>query len=349
MGELKIEIDSESEDDYVMKSPKKMSMSPKINIGPMIDSEKFHEKSRNSLWEAFITSREDRDKPKTSKSPSASPRETPTDSNKKSITSPPEGVKKAKIGITIKKSPNSDRTFESRLLDQDSAEPVPTVTVKNKSLDITGESETDSLMSEDDTQGKKEEMKKSIFMKRKSNENLSVSPRSLEDSKKKSPEMNKKKSSHSSEENKKKSSGSGGSVSPRTNDDKKSPERKNFTNPFSFTQAKKATNEILKNEILKRKTEELNQKKKSSLLDKRSRSVFSSSTSESSSNSSGSSGEESDYEIHEVYQLKEWFPPDLASKPSSSSDNNLTLVQSRTSSGVTLREMRIEADPSEFK
>ena len=80
--ELKIEIDSESEDDYVMKSPKKMSMSPKINIGPMIDSEKFHEKSRNSLWEAFITSREDRDKPKTSKSPSASPRETPTDSNK---------------------------------------------------------------------------------------------------------------------------------------------------------------------------------------------------------------------------------------------------------------------------
>ena len=121
-------------------------------------------------------------------------------------------------------------------------------------------------MSEDDTQGKKEEMKKSIFMKRKSNENLSVSPRSLEDSKKKSPEMNKKKSSHSSEENKKKSSGSGGSVSPRTNDDKKSPERKNFTNPFSFTQAKKATNEILKNEILKRKTEELNQKKKSSLL-----------------------------------------------------------------------------------
>merc|ERR1712079_789599 len=146
------------------------------------------------------------------------------------------------------------------------------------------------------------------------NENLSVSPRSIEDSNKKSPEMNK------------------------------------ITNPFSFTQAKKATNEILKNEILKRKTEELNQKKKSSLLDKRSRSVFSSSTSESSSNSSGSSGEESDYEIHEVYQLKEWFPPDLASKPSSSSsDNNLTLVQSRTSSGVTLREMRIEADPSEFK
>ena len=44
-----------------------------------------------------------------------------------------EGVKKAKIGITIKKSPNSDRTFESRLLDQDS-EPSPSVK-KNKPLE----------------------------------------------------------------------------------------------------------------------------------------------------------------------------------------------------------------------
>ena len=34
--------------------------------------------------------------------------------------------------------------------------------------------------------------------------------------------------------------------------------------------------------------------------------------------------------VLQVYQLKEWFPPDLASKPSSSSDNNLTLVQSRS-------------------
>ena len=74
--ELKIEIDSESEDDYIMKSPKKLSMSPKINIGPMIDSEKFHEKSRNSLWEAFITSREHREGSK------SSPRETADDSQK---------------------------------------------------------------------------------------------------------------------------------------------------------------------------------------------------------------------------------------------------------------------------
>ena len=44
-----------------------------------------------------------------------------------------DGVKKAKIGITIKKSPNSDRTFESRLLDQDS-EPSPSV--KKKQFEI---------------------------------------------------------------------------------------------------------------------------------------------------------------------------------------------------------------------
>ena len=94
------------------------------------------------------------------------------------------------------------------------------------------ESETDSLMSEDDgAEVRKEEMKKSIFMKRKS------------------------------------------SVSPRSSDEKKSPDRKSsnlYSNPFSFTHAKKATNdiiqnEILKNEIMKRKTEELNKINKVSL------------------------------------------------------------------------------------
>merc|ERR1712079_474262 len=97
-------------------------------------------------------------------------------SKKSPLPSPQEGIKKAKIGITIKKSPNSDRTFESRLLDQDS-DSVTSAPGKHKQLDMTGESETDSLMSEDDTAGKKEEMKKSIFMKRKSNDNLSLSPR----------------------------------------------------------------------------------------------------------------------------------------------------------------------------
>ena len=120
-------------------------------------------------------------------------------------------------------------------------------------------------MSEDDFTGKKEEMKKSIFMKRKSNDNLAPSPKSLDDSKKKSADPTKKKSP---EEHKKKSPGS---ASPRTSEERKSPERKNFPNPFSFTHAKKATNdiiqnEILKNEILKRKTEEMNLKKGSSLL-----------------------------------------------------------------------------------
>lgn len=128
-------------------------------------------------------------------------------------------------------------------------------------FNFSGESETDSVMSEDDFTGKKEEMKKSIFMKRKSNDSLSPSPKSFEESKKKTVETNKKKSP---DEHKKKSPVS---VSPRTNEEKKSPERKN---PFSFTHAKKATNdiiqnEILKNEILKRKTEEMNLKNGSSL------------------------------------------------------------------------------------
>ena len=51
-------------------------MSPKINIGRMINSDMFHEKSRNSLWEAFITSKESIDaREKKSKSPSLSPKE----------------------------------------------------------------------------------------------------------------------------------------------------------------------------------------------------------------------------------------------------------------------------------
>ena len=95
-------------------------------------------------------------------------------------------------------------------------------------------------MSEDDCV-RKEEMKKSIFMKRKSNESssCSVSPRS-----------------------------------PRSAEEKRSPDRKNpnnYSNPFSFTHAKKATNdiiqnEILKNEILKRKSEELSQKNGSTVM-----------------------------------------------------------------------------------
>ena len=55
-------------------------MSPNEKSGlstlhPIMDSEKVHEKSRNSLWEAFITPREPKEKPK-SRDPSISPRET---------------------------------------------------------------------------------------------------------------------------------------------------------------------------------------------------------------------------------------------------------------------------------
>merc|ERR1719239_258435 len=89
-------------------------------------------------------------------------------------------TKKAKIGITIKKSPNSDRTFESRLLDSEFEDQTPTPIIKNKMLDLKAvDSESDSVASEDDV-GKKEEMKRSIFMKRKSDEStsssLSISP-----------------------------------------------------------------------------------------------------------------------------------------------------------------------------
>merc|ERR1711976_104893 len=143
------------------------------------------------------------------------------------------------------------------------------------------------------------------------------------------------------------------SVSPRSTEDKKSPDRKSH-NPFSFTHAKKATNdiiqnEILKNEILKRKSEELSQKNGSTVKDvtMKSMSYSSSSDSCSSSQSESSSEEDSEYEIHEVYQLKEWFPPDLAKKPDI--DKMLTLIQSRSSSGLTIKEMRIEADPNDFK
>merc|ERR1712130_933151 len=85
-----------------------------------------------------------------------------------------EVSKKAKIGVTIKKSPNSDKTFESRLLDQD----FDNLSIKNKILDIGVESEAESVVS-DDGLVKKEEMKKSIFVKRKSNES-SLSPRPIQ-------------------------------------------------------------------------------------------------------------------------------------------------------------------------
>ena len=75
----------------------------------------------------------------------------------------------------------------------------------------------------------------------------------------------------------------------------------------------------------------------------------SSSSSTTSSSSDGSSSDDSEYEIQEIYQLKEWFPPDLTVKPAKPNTQALTLIQSRSSTGMGIREMRIEADPVDFK
>ena len=84
---LKIRVDSGSSEDYeegntlspILKNTRKPSISPKDksliqNVTPIMHSEKIHEKSRNNLWEAFITPREPKEKSK-SREPSISPRE----------------------------------------------------------------------------------------------------------------------------------------------------------------------------------------------------------------------------------------------------------------------------------
>jgi len=282
--------------------------------------------------------------------PSISPRDRPRDkvSPSKGGTSPDykrsgsscsdyskdgDGTKKAKIGITIKKSPNSDRTFESRLLDSE-LEDTPTP-LKNKILDLKAmDSESDSVASEDDV-GKKEEMKRSIFMKRKSDEG-GVSPRSHSPSK----------ASHSPSEGKR-------------------------AGTFSFSSTKKATNEIikneiLKNEILKRKSEELSSQprvpKVKGAAAKGSAGESTGPSSSSSSSEDDEEEEESEYEIEEIYQLQEWFPPDHWRSGAGAGEggpggtmevtaNNctVTMVESRSSSGSLMKEMRIEADPSDFR
>ncbi|XP_023332064.1 polycomb group protein Pc [Eurytemora carolleeae] len=205
-----------------------------------------------------------------------------------------DGTKKAKIGIAIKKSPNSDRTFESRLLDQDVDD---TPVLKNKRLEICMESESDSVASEDDG-GKKEEMKRSIFVKRKSDENKM--------------------------------------------------ETHKRSNPFTFKDTKK-----IAQEILERKKEEMNLSTPISKLTIGNRK--SDSAGESSGPSTDSStDEDSEYEIEDIYQLKEWYPPDhWKSRPENMSQdtnrNTVTMVESRSSSGFFKKEMRIESDASEFK
>ena len=111
--------DDNGNDNDDLGSPKLKSPTKKTQL-PIMDSEKVHEKSRNSLWEAFMTESKD------SKSPENNI------SKKKEISPKEDAAKKSKIGVTIKKSPNSERTFESRLLNQE----LENMSLKNKHLDI---------------------------------------------------------------------------------------------------------------------------------------------------------------------------------------------------------------------
>jgi len=240
----------------------------------------------------------------------------------------PDGAKKAKIGIAIKKSPNSDSSFESRLLDEDDdpmcggAAPAttqrptsgentasktgaltetPTGPRSKKIEDLRNqEAESDSMASEDDASvpggGRKEEMKKSIFGKRRSDENK------LEQHKR--------------------------------------------ANPFSFKDTKK-----IAQEILERKKEEMKLKSTSPKLQPR---VASDSAGESSdpSTDDGSSSEseqESDYETEIIYQLKEWYPPDHKKSSEVNGERaTLTMVETRAKDGTLIKQMRIQADTSDF-
>jgi len=371
--QLKISIDSgeerssdeEEEKSFspTFKNGRKPSISPKEKsslpaMTPIMNSEKVHEESRNNLWEAFITPRDPKERSK-SREPSISPREKkdkeePSPESKRSTSScsnqsKEEGTKKAKIGVTIKKSPNSDRTFESRLLDQE----FDNMSIKNKILDIGFESEAESVISEDDL-AKKEEMKKSIFMKRRSNES-SISPRSAPPI---SPRSAPQTTASSTDPVKTPSTTATIKIlSPSVNMTKSNI----GSNPFNFTNAKKATNdiiqnEILKKEILKRKSEEMNLKAKSPIPERTLPISFTSSESSGPSSSDSSSESDSEYEIEEIYQLKEWFPPDhwkadngnLTAAQITVNNHTVTLVESRTSTGLFRKEMRIEADPSDF-
>jgi len=225
-----------------------------------------------------------------------------------------DGVKKAKIGITIKKSPNSIRTFEIGLLQSQGEEVQSEDKRKIKS-------ETDSIDSEDDVLIK-ERMKKSIFMKRKSSG--SISPRAV-----------------GKEKSKKAQSG------------EMSANKQSNNNTVGFINTKEVTNAIIRNEIMKRKNEEVQPPQKPNLLAM----TFSSSSSDTSYSSSSESSSESEYEIEEIYQLKEWVPPDYFKNSPSDvtvtdvTVNNcmITMIESRTAAGFFKKQMRIEADPCIFK
>merc|ERR1711994_873228 len=273
----KIDVDSDKSDEEGAASPKLKS--PKKPVIPIMDSEKVHEKSRNSLWEAFMTK---------DKTEDGSP------TNKKDDNSKDDVFKKNKIGVTIKKSPNSDRTFESRLLNQE-LENIENMSLKNKHLDICMDSESDISTASDDGGGKK-----------KQNEGV--------------------------------------------DDNVKSAKSKN---PLPTTHVK--NQQIVKSVQKKRKADTNLNNIKTTNVDNRplpasfASSSSSSSGSSTSSSSDGSCSEDSEYEIQEIYQLKEWYPPDLNVNPNKTEKSSLTLIQSKSSTGMEIKEMRIEADPVDFK
>jgi len=229
-----------------------------------------------------------------------------------------EGVKKAKIGITIKKSPNSVRTFEIGLLQSQQKEAQSEEKQKIKS-------DTDSIDSEDDLVIK-ERMKKSIFMKRKSSGSISDKAIGKE----------KSKNAHTGE---------------------MSPNKQSNNNTMTFINTKEVTNEIIRNEIMKRKNEEDVLRNAPSVKPNMSAMTFSSSSSDTSYSSSSESSSESEYEIEEIYQLKEWIPPDFfKNRPNDVTVTDVTvnncmvtMIESRTASGFFKKQMRIEADPCIFK
>jgi len=234
------------------------------------------------------------------------------------LSSHDENMKKTKIGVTIKKSPNSDRTFESRLIDQELGD-------FGKRMDLGLDSESDSPDNMEDDSSKKELMKKSIFVKRNSGEH----------------------SKH-------------GGVEEIAN-----PKRPNIENPFSIgTQAKNLSPGFIKKSVGETNGNDAGFRSFSALQPKLTKDLKvnqNDSAGESSSPlSESSSGEESEYEIEEIYQLTEWYPPDYWRSKEPINENvsvtdvtvnnqTVTMVESRTSDGFFRKEMRLEAEPSDFR
>jgi len=280
------------------------SISPRGEKSPR-DKKERHHSSRGEKRDKYLTS------PREAAATSPDYKRSNSSSSDRSWTvSSDETVKKAKIGVTIKKSPNSDRTFESRLLDQE-------LETLGKRMDLGVDSESDSVDMEDDS-SKKEAMKKSIFIKRNSGEH---------------------------------SSSGGASKNPSGEN---SPNSGHGKTSFTIGTPKTTTSGFLK-----RKSAETNGNE-SSFRNLSNKAIHDSAGESSSPASESSSGEESEYEIEEIYQLTEWYPPDhwrsrepinenISVTDVTVNNKTVTMVESRTSDGFFQKEMRLECEPSDFR